>query len=219
MTAQGCVPLLVAVFAAAEPVTTVPLRIEYPKPAFVGTPKHVPAGTTVDAAPRKPPPPLQVPAGTRNLARGRPVTASQREAVTGEPDLVTDGDKEAEGGAYLELGRGLQWVQVDLGKPCLVHAVALWHEHGSPVVYRDVVVRCAEDADFLVNARTLFNNDRDNSAGFGVGTDREYFETNRGKLIAVPAVRARFVRCYSNGNTGDEFNRVTEVEVYGTPAR
>jgi len=87
---------------------------------------------------------------------------------------VTDGEKEATEGSYVELGPGVQWVQIDLGSPHELHAIVVWHFHTSARVYRDVIVQVADDADFIGNVRTLFNNDHDNSAGLGVGPDLEY---------------------------------------------
>src|SRR5438034_8419862 len=64
-----------------------------------------------------------------------------------------------------------------------VYAILIWHEHKTPVVYRDVIVQVADDPEFKSDVHTLFNNDQDNSSGLGVGTDREYFENHEGKLI------------------------------------
>jgi hypothetical protein len=85
-------------------------------------------------------------------------------------------------------------------------------------VYHDVVVRVADDPDFIENVRTVFNNDHDNSSGLGVGNDKEYWETYEGKLIDAQGVVARYVRLYSKGNTADDQNHYTEVEVYGSVA-
>jgi hypothetical protein len=81
------------------------------------------------------------------------------------------------------------------------------------------VVQVADDADFITNVRTLFNNDIDNSAGLGVGKDKHYTETNEGKLIDARGVKARYVRLYSRGNTSDDLNHYIEVAVYATPAK
>ena len=67
------------------------------------------------------------------------------------------------------------------------------------------------------NVRTLFNNDTDNSAGLGAGTDMHYVETNKGELIDAKGVKARYVRLYSNGNNNNDLNHYIEVEVYGRP--
>jgi len=116
------------------------------------------------------------------------------------------------------MATGLQYVQLDLGEMRELFALAVWHFHMEPRVYFDVVVRVAEDPDFITNVRTLFNNDHDNSAGFGVGKEKEYIETYECKLMPVQDVRARYVRLYSRGNTSNELNHYIEVEVYGKTA-
>ncbi|PYL01540.1 MAG: hypothetical protein DME19_01300 [Verrucomicrobia bacterium] len=95
----------------------------------------------------------------------------------------------------------------------------VWHEHKTPVVYRDVIVQVSDDPEFKNDVRTLFNNDQDNSSGLGTGTDREYFENHEGKLIDAKGTKARYVRCYSKGNTDHALNSYTEIEVYALPAR
>jgi phage repressor protein C with HTH and peptisase S24 domain len=91
----------------------------------------------------------------------------------------------------------------------------VWHFHSEPRVYRDVVIQVADDADFITNVKTVFNNDHDNSAGLGIGKDLEYIETYDGRPIAVKGVKGRYVRLYSNGNTSNQMNHYTEVEVFG----
>ena len=63
---------------------------------------------------------------------------------------------------------------------------------------------------------TVFNNDKDGSAGLGVGTDSEYSETSAGKTIAFDTVNARYARFYSNGSTVNGGNHYVEIEVYGS---
>ncbi|MBA7483162.1 hypothetical protein ES707_18673 [subsurface metagenome] len=67
--------------------------------------------------------------------------------------------------------------------------------------------------------RTLFNNDDDNSAGLGIGGDKNYVATSEGKLIEAKGVRAGYIRCYSNGNSSNDLNNYIEVEVFGKPAQ
>jgi hypothetical protein len=102
-----------------------------------------------------------------------------------------------------------------------VYCIVVWHYHKQARVYFDVVVQVADDADFITNVKTIFNNDIDNSAGLGVGKDMHYTETNEGKLIDVFAqgIKTRFVRLYSNGNTSNDLNHYIEVEVYGKPVQ
>ena len=198
----------------------VPLELKLPKPAFKGTPKHVPPGATNLEKPRKGPrPPLLVPKGTELLSRGKKVVSSDSDPIIGEIELVTDGDQEASEGSYVELGPGLQWVQIDLQKQYRIYALLVWHFHMSARVYHDVVVQVADDADFITNVRTVFNNDHDNSSGLGLGDAKEYWDTYEGKLIDAKGVVARYVRLYSKGSTADDQNHYTEVEVFGLPVR
>ena len=134
-----------------------------------------------------------------------------------DSSYITDGDKEAADGSYVELGPFVQHVTIDLEAMYEIYAIVVWHYHMQAQVYFDVVVQFADDPDFIENVRTLFNNDIDNSAGLGVGEDMHYTETNEGKLIDAKGVKARYVRLYSQGNTSDDLNRYIEVEVYGRP--
>jgi len=108
---------------------------------------------------------------------------------------------------------------MDFGSPQEIFAVVIWHAHNMAKVYHDVIVQVADDADFIDNVRTVFNNDSDNSSGLGVGTDREYFETFEGKLINAKGVKARYIRFYSKGSTESALNEYTELEVFGRPAK
>jgi hypothetical protein len=192
-----------------------PLKIDLPKPLFSGTPKNPPAGTTVEKPSGKPRPPFMAPKGVEVVSAKKTVTSSDDNPVSGKLEMITDGNKEGSDGNWVELGTGLQWVQIDLQKPVEIYAILLWHFHAEPRVYHDVVVQVADDADFIEGVRTVFNNDQDNSAGLGLGKDNEYFETNEGKLVDAKGVKARYVRCYSKGSTSDGQNHYIEVEVWG----
>lgn len=192
----------------------VPLEIKYPTPLFRGTPKNLQRKNVEDTTNKKLPP-FYVPKGTKNLALGKPVYSSDEEPVIGELELITDGDKEAMEGSYVELGLSRQDVTIDLKQKSAIYAIVVWHCHKEARIYRDVVVQVADDADFILNVKTLFNNDNDNSSGLGVGKDREYVDNSNGKLIDAKGIQARYVRLYSRGNTSDVFNQYTEVEVHG----
>jgi hypothetical protein len=192
----------------------VPLVLALPKPRFVGTPYHL--RTPCLEKPRSGPrPEVRVPVGTTNVARDRPVTASDPEPTLGDLAQLTDGDKEGIEGSYVEVGPGRQYFQVDLQTPYRIVAVVLWHYHNQPRVYRDVVVQVADEPDFVGQITTLFNNDHDNSSGLGIGEDPEYIETHEGRLIDGKDTRGRYLRIYGNGNTDNDLNHGTEVEVYG----
>jgi hypothetical protein len=203
--------------AAQEPGKEV-LKIQLPKPMFIGTPKNIrtPNLETITGRPRGP---FLVPVGTVLLSAGRPVTASDKEPVIGEISFVTDGKKSGEDGYYVELGPMLQWVQIDLGRPHELEAIVCWHYHSQARVYRDVIVQVSDDKDFISGVTTVFNNDHDNSSGLGAGKDKEYIETFDGKLFDPKGVKARYVRLYSGGNTSNDMNHYVEVEVYGLPAK
>lgn len=201
---------------SAEKEGWVPIEIELPKPMFVGTPQDAKVENL-----EKPlgfaRPPFLAPPGTTNVALGKPVTSSDPEPIIGELEQITDDDKEASDGSYVELGPMVQYVTVDLEDMYEIYAIIVWHYHMQAHIYFDVVVQVADDPDFITNVRTLFNNDNNNSAGLGVGEDMHYSETNEGKLIDAKGVKARYVRLYSSGNTSDDLNRYIEVAVYGKP--
>jgi hypothetical protein len=197
----------------------VPLEIKLPAPAFIGTPSDTPMSPDVEKPTGKPRPPLMVPPGVTNVALGKMVTSSASNALPDQLAKITDGDKEAVEPSIVLLHKGAQWVQIDLGSPQEIYAIVVWHAHDTPKVYHGVVVQMADNAGFTENVRTLFNNDRDNGDGLGTGTNREYFETNEGKLIEGKGTVARYVRLYSRGSTESHMNEYTEVEVYGRTAK
>jgi hypothetical protein len=195
-----------------------PIELELPKPMFVGTPQDTRV-ENLEKPTGKPRPPFLAPAGTKNVAQGKPVSSSDEEPIIGEIEMITDGDKEAADGSYVELGPFTQHVTIDLESAYNIYAIVVWHYHKQARVYYDVVVQVADDADFITNVRTLFNNDIDNSSGLGVGKDMHYTETNEGRLIDAKGVKARYVRLYSKGNTSNDLNHYIEVAVYGKPAQ
>ena len=182
---------------------------------------------------RKPGEKFLVPQGTKLLSRGVEVTSSVELTVIGELEMITDGNEGAPDRApwasYVELGFGLQWVQLDLGKPHALHAILVWRDYWKynsfrvhvgeegqyRRVYRDVVVQISNDPAFKKDVKTVFNNDHDNSSGLGKGKDDTYLETSEGRWINPEGVRGRYVRLWSNGNTVNDLNGYIEVEVYG----
>jgi len=191
----------------------VPLTTELPPELIEGTPKpmNVP---NLAPAPTKAPEFL-VPEGTVLLSKGKKVTSSDSAPIIGDLTLVTDGDKDAGEGYFVELLDGLQWVQIDLEKTSDVSAIWLWHFHSQKRAYGDVIVQVSDDAEFKTGVTTLFNNDYDESAKMGKGSDQPYVETRYGLLVDGKGTKGRYVRLYSNGNTSNEMNHYIEVEVYG----
>lgn len=191
------------------------LDLKLPKPLFIGTPKNLRTPNLEPDRKGKLRPPFFVDKDVKKISLKKPVTSSDSEPVIGEIEQVTDGDREGREGSYVELGPGKQYVQIDLQKTYEIHVVLVWHYHGSARVYRDMVLQASDDPDFIMDVTTVFNNDHDNSSGFGIGKDFEYIETFEGKLVDCKGGKARYLRLYSNGSTAGEMNHYVEVEVYG----
>lgn len=210
--------LLAATVSAAD-ADLAPLPLKLPNAAFKGTPENIEFTANMEKPTGKPRPAFMAPKGVVNVAQGKKVTCSDKSPMTGNPELVTDGEKTAMETTVMVMRRGTQWAQIDLGADYNIYAVVIWHAHDSPKLYRDVVVQVADDPDFIDGVRTLYNNDYDNSSGLGIGNDKEYFENNEGRLIDGKGVKARYLRCYSRGSTESAFNEYTEIEVWALPAK
>jgi len=218
---------------AVQAQEKVPIKLDYPKPPWGGNnsynnnPPAIRDYKNLDPYPYDMPrPPILVSVGCDTLlSRGCKVTSSEDDdggPVIGKLEYITDGVKEHDIDAYVEMGPGLQWIQIDLGSEKEIHAVCIWHYYYSQNlwvrngrVYRDVIVQISNDANFKEGVVTVFNNDHDNSAGLGKGNDMEYIESNYGRPFAVDAIKGRYVRCYSRGNNENGMNHYTEVEVFG----
>jgi hypothetical protein len=210
--------IIPAIAAAQDAGGLVELKIELPKPMFTGTPKNV-KSDILDPSTGKERAPFMAPAGLANVAAGAAVTASDSEPIIGDLEMLTDGDKEGADGSFVEFGPGEQWVQVDLGADFSLYAVVLWHYHSQARIYHDIVVQLSDDPDFVTGVTTVYNNDRDNSLGLGVGKDWEWIETNEGRLVDAKGTKARYIRCYSSGNTSNDMNHYIEIEAYGQAAK
>lgn len=192
------------------------LKLKLPKPMFIGTPTNL-RSPNLEKITGKSRGPFYVPKGTVLLSLKKKVTSSDSQPVIGELDMITDGEKNGGDGFFVELGPTPQWVQIDLGESRALHAMLVWHYHSQARVYHDVIVRTSDDPAFKTGVTTVFNNDHDNSAKLGPGTDKEYIEVAEGKLFDPKGVKARYVRLYSNGNTTNDLSHYVEVEVYGSP--
>lgn len=192
----------------------VPLTTEIPEAMFEGTKVPLKLANLEPIEIKQKP--LMVPPGLVNLASGRPVTSSNDLPIIGDLEFVTDGDKDAADGSYVELGPQLQWVQIDLGDLYELHGLWVWHFHKSPRAYVDVVVQISADPEFNTGREvTIYNADHDDSLGFGRGRNKAYVDTNLGRVMNAHGLAARYVRLYSSGNTSNEMNHYTEVEVWG----
>jgi len=212
------VAVMLAPVVARQATEKEELKLQLPKPMFIGTPTNI-KSPNLEVITGKPRGPFMVPAGTKLISLKRPVKSSDMQPVIGEMDMVTDGEKEGGDGYFIELGPGKQWVQIDLGASYSLHAILAWHYHSQARVYRDVIVQVSDDKDFLKGVQTVFNNDHDNTSGLGLGKDKEYIEVAEGRLFDPKGAKGRYVRLYSNGNTTNDLNHYVEIEVFGTPLR
>ncbi|MFC1568702.1 discoidin domain-containing protein [bacterium] len=195
-----------------------PIDLKLPKAVFTGTPQNLNV-PNLEKPLGKARPPFLAPAGTKNVALDKMVASTDEEPIIGEIEMITDGDKEASEGSYVELGPFIQHITIDLEAAHDIYAIVLWHYHKQARVYFDVVVQVSKDPDFIEGVTTIFNNDSDNSAGLGTGKEKHYVETAEGKLIDAKGVQGRYVRLYSNGNSNNEINHYIEVEIYGKPIK
>src|SRR5436853_6499541 len=120
-----------------------------PKPAYTGTPKNIPPGTTAEKPSGKPRAPWSAPAGVKNLALNKPVSSSDKDPIIGKLDQITDGDKEGSDGSWVELAPGTQWVQIDLEQPATIYGFLIWHNHGATRIYRDISVQVSDEPQFI----------------------------------------------------------------------
>jgi hypothetical protein len=125
------------------------LETKLPKPMFVGTPTNI-LGVTNLEEPRPqgtPRPTLYVPEGTTNIALNKSISATDEQPIIGTLELITDGDKEAMDGSYVELAPFKQHITIDLEDEYEIYAILLWHYHKQARVYFDVIVQLANDPD------------------------------------------------------------------------
>ena len=190
------------------------LTTELPKEVIEGTPKPPKGIPKLIPAPTAAPT-FFVPEGTVLLSKGKKVTSSDENPIIGSLDLITDGEKQSIEGYFVELMDGIQWVQIDLEISSPIHAVWVWHFHSQKRAYHDVVIQISDDPEFKTTVTTIYNNDYDNSSRLGKCTDNPYVESRFGMIADGKGTKGRYVRLYSNGNTSNEYNHYTEVEVYG----
>ncbi len=206
--------LSIAAVSALSAQDKVALETEIPEAMFEGT--KVPIKLDNLEPVEKKQEPLMVPQGVVLLSEDKEVTSSDDLPIIGELEYITDGDKDAADGSYVELGPNKQWVQIDLEEEAEIYGIWLWHFHKNARAYIDVVAQISNDAEFADGKEvTVFNADHDNSSGLGKGTQKAYVETNKGRVIDAKGVKGRYVRLYSNGNTSNEMNHYIEVEVWG----
>jgi hypothetical protein len=198
---------------AGGTVGGVPLLTTLPPELIEGTPKPMKVPNLLQAPTKAPE--FLVPEGTTLLSKGRKATSSDSNPIIGDLTLITDGEKDAGEGYFVELLDGTQWIQIDLGKSATLSAIWLWHFHSQKRAYHDVIIQISDDPEFQTGVTTVYNNDYDNSSKMGKGSHHPYVETRFGLVADAKNTKGRHVRLYSKGNTANEMNHYIEVEVYG----
>ncbi|WP_158289582.1 fibronectin type III domain-containing protein [Paenibacillus flagellatus] len=161
-----------------------------------------------------------------NVALGQ-ATVSTNGVVTNAASLklLVDGDRQTGGYALIDASTGPKWVQLDLGEPFAITKVNVLNDYNPTATRtgRDIIVQLSNDPTFANGVSTIFNNDTDNTAGQGAGTDSAYLEPTdgSGKTIALSSpITARYVRSWANGHTRtadgsiQKVNTPVELEVY-----
>lgn len=191
----------------------VPLDLKIPSPSFAPSFGDI-SGADLEPIQTKRDPFL-APKNVVNLAAGKNVTSSDARCSKENLAKIVDGNKGFDDENIVLLRKDMQWVQVDLGQECEVFAVVLWHGYNTvPKVFHKVSVVISDKEDFSSGNTTLFNNDKDAN-----GPNKEYIETNFGKLIDAKGVKGRYLRFRSKGSNESALNEYTEIEVYGRPAK
>lgn len=165
-----------------------------------------------------------------NIALGKPVTTNSTVNPSGQPiSALTDGVKTRDAYSLYSVADGPKWAQLDLGMTYDIARINIRNDWGASAdayrYARDVVVQLSNDASFASGVVTVFNNDGDNSAGLGAGTDAEYMEPADGSgkdILLADTVGARYVRYWANGHVrvNGSVNTVdtpVEIEVYADP--
>ena len=173
----------------------------------------------------------------KNLSKGKPVNAAWTkdgsDAECNKKDrpvtMAVDGNKGTTDN-FGEFGSNdkadSSYLQVDLGAVYELTDVNLWrYWNGGNREYKNTVIVASEDKAFdKDNDTVIFNADKEDKHGFGVGAGESYKESKDGKKFPVtPGTRARYVRVYMCGNTdmdkgkptSGNTNHIVELEVMG----
>src|SRR5579885_1953105 len=100
-----CVAAIAASAFADDAQPKEPLVLQLPAPTVKGTPVDLPSGPNIEPYSDKAPAPFLAPKGVKNVALGKPVTASIA-PFTGDLNQITDGKKEAGDEDTVEMKKG-----------------------------------------------------------------------------------------------------------------
>lgn len=151
-----------------------------------------------------------------NVALGKTVTSDS--GSTSTLSAATDGSKDTYSYANENSGGTGHYFQIDLGDSFKIDTIVLWRYFADQRTYEDVIVQISNSSTFASGVTTVYNNDTDNSAGFGIGSSLIYRERSSGKTMSFFPTEARYVRVYSNGSNINDYNHIVEIEVWTTSA-
>ncbi|TFH89612.1 endo-beta-N-acetylglucosaminidase [Vibrio ouci] len=147
-----------------------------------------------------------------NAARGRQTTTGGPNAT--HLERVTDGIIDSH--QYADLGDREKAITLDVGGIKEINRIHIWRYFADQRRYNAIVILVSEGDNFDPDHTTIvYNNDKTNYFGFGVGTDPLFAESPDGQEIDFhQRLSGSHIRLYSNGSNVNAFNHYVEVEVY-----
>ena len=97
------------------------------------------------------------------------------------------------------------YITIDLGQPCEVIGVTIWHYYGNDRAY------CAQKVAVSLTGEF----DGEEYVAYDTGTEYGPPESPQGNAITFPAHTARYVRHWSAGSTSNPYVHFLEIDVYG----
>ena len=135
--------------------------------------------------------------------------------------MAVDGQKDSTTTNYGEFGEdgntNSAYLEIDLGKISDVESINLYRYWADSRTYNGTVIALSQFEDFT-DPTIVYNSDKENKHGFGIGSDETYEESADGKTITLAQLtKARYIRVYMHGSDNGTTNHVVEVEVMGYP--
>ena len=95
-------------------------------------------------------------------------------------------------------------VTVDLGQPVLINTIKLWHYWADNRTYHQNKVAVSLEGRFEGEEITIFDSQHD-----GV-----YAESREGKTFAFNPIETRYIRCWANGNSVNQWTHFVELQAF-----
>ena len=169
-----------------------------------------------------------VPAEPMNVAQGKPVSTDWSGSVACGLDMITDGDTYAKDeNTCIMRGSDFEhmYVTIDLGSAYDIFELKYYGYIGGAGgvdAPQNTIFMLSEDAEFTAED-IVYNSDKDNTWGFGAGSDENVKALREGYSITLDTpVKARYVRYYQNDTIWDggphiQWLAACEIEAYAIP--